>query len=63
MNTELSPQIRSLVSGLAAIAATTLLMTSLVESFEPLPRLSSGELSTPRTPHVVFVTTEEVRTF
>lgn len=47
MNTEMSPQIRSFVSALAAIAATTLLMTSLVESFEPLPWLSSGELSTP----------------
>jgi hypothetical protein len=47
MNTEMPPQIRSLVSGLAAIAATTLLMTSLVESFDPQLWLSSGTRSTP----------------
>ncbi len=35
MNTELSPRIRTLVSGLAAVAMTSLLMTSLIESLNP----------------------------
>lgn len=47
MKTEMSPRIRSFVSGLAAIAMTTLLATTLVESVKPVLRLSSGELSTP----------------
>jgi len=35
MNTELSPRIRTLVSGLAAVAVTGLLMTSVIESLNP----------------------------
>jgi hypothetical protein len=35
MNTELSPRIRTLVSGLAAVAITGLLMTSVIESLNP----------------------------
>jgi len=38
-------------------------MTMLVVSFEPLPRLGSGELSTPRIPHVVFLTAAKARAF
>jgi len=47
MNTEMSPRIRSFVSGLAAIAMTTLLATTLVESMKPVLMLSSGAHSTP----------------
>jgi hypothetical protein len=35
MKTELSPRSRTLVSGLAAVATTALLMTTLVESLNP----------------------------
>lgn len=35
MKTELSPRIRTLVSGLAAVATTAILMTTLVESLNP----------------------------
>lgn len=47
MNTEMSPRIRSFVSGLAAIAMTTLLATTLVESMKPALTLGSSERSTP----------------
>ncbi len=35
MSTELSPRVRTLVSGLAAVAMTGLLMSSLIESLNP----------------------------
>lgn len=47
MNTELSPQIRSLVSGLAAIAITGFITTTLVESMKPLLFVGSGESFAP----------------
>lgn len=45
MKTEMSPRIRSFVSGLAAVAMTILLSTTLVEAVKPVLMLSSGELS------------------
>lgn len=47
MNTELSPRIRTLVSSLTAIAITTLLATTLAESFNPVARQGSAQLSAP----------------
>jgi len=47
MNAEMSPRIRTLVSGLTAIATTSLLMTTLLEYLNPRQLQSSGELSTP----------------
>ncbi|MGB5131290.1 MAG: hypothetical protein WBO00_01650 [Steroidobacteraceae bacterium] len=35
MSTEMSPRIRTLVSGLSAVAITGLLMSTLVESLNP----------------------------
>jgi len=35
MSTEMSPRIRTLVSGLAAVAITRLVMSTLVESLNP----------------------------
>ena len=35
MNIEMSPQIRTVVSGLAAVAISALLMTSVIESLNP----------------------------
>lgn len=46
MNIEMSPRIRTVVSGLAAIATTTLVMSTLVESLDPRRLQSSGEPST-----------------
>ena len=40
MNIDMSPRVKHIVSGLAAIATTALLMSTLVESFTPL--LGSG---------------------
>ena len=45
MKTEMSPQVRSLISGLTAMAAMTLLITTQVESFEPPPSVGTGEFS------------------
>lgn len=59
MKTEISPQVRSLVSGLAAFAAMSLLMTSLVESSGSGPRQINAGLSTPPVPHVAFLTAEK----
>jgi hypothetical protein len=46
MNIEMSPRTRTVVAGLAAIATTTLVMSTLVESLDPR-RLQSGEHATP----------------
>jgi len=46
MSTEMSPRVRSIVSGLAAIATTTLVMSTLVESLDPRRLQSSGEQTT-----------------
>ena len=35
MSTEMSPRVRSIVSGLAAVATTALLMATVVESLNP----------------------------
>jgi hypothetical protein len=35
MNIEMSPRVRTVVSGLAAIATTALLMTTVIESLNP----------------------------
>ena len=43
MNIDMSPRVKHIVSGLAAIATTALLMSTLVESFTPL--LGSGTAS------------------
>lgn len=43
MNIDMSPRVKHIVSGLAAIATTALLMSTLVESFTPL--LGSGAAS------------------
>jgi hypothetical protein len=56
MNIEMSPRIRTVVSGLAAIATTTLVMSTLVESLDPRRLQSSGELSAP-----VAATTVDIR--
>lgn len=47
MNTDLSPRARTFVSGLAAAAVTTVLVSSLVESFHPalLLRFDEGSAS------------------
>jgi len=44
MNTDFSPRTRTFVSGLAAAAVTTVLVSSLIESFDPvqLLRLEDG---------------------
>ncbi len=48
MNTELSPRVRTIVSGLAAVAMTGLLMSSLIESLNPAALTRRGvEPSTP----------------
>jgi len=47
MNIDMSPRTRFLVSGLAAIATTTLVMSTLVESLDPRRLQSNGEHSTP----------------
>lgn len=49
MNIDLSPRARSLVSGLAAAATTTVLMFTLVESFMPLLGSGAGEAAAPVT--------------
>ncbi len=47
MNVDMSPRVRSLVSGLAAVATTTLIMFTLVESFTPLLGSGAGEGAAP----------------
>jgi len=47
MNTEMSPRTRSVVSGLTAIAITTALMATLVESLNPALVLRGGESAAP----------------
>jgi hypothetical protein len=49
MNIDMSPRVRHIVSGLAAIATTGLLMTTLVESFSPLPGTGTAAVSAPVT--------------
>lgn len=45
MNIEMTPRIRTLVSGLAAVATATLLMSTVIESLDPRRLQSGGELS------------------
>ena len=47
MNTEMSPRIRSFVSGLAAVAITSVLMTTLAESLNPALLQRSAESFAP----------------
>ena len=47
MNTEMSPRVRTIVSGLAAIATTTLVMSTLVESLDPRRLQFNDEHSAP----------------
>ena len=47
MNIDMSPRVRHIVSGLAAIATTGLLMTTLVESFTPLLGSGTAQASAP----------------
>ncbi len=47
MNIDMSPRVRHIVSGLAAIATTGLLMTTLVESFSPLLGSGTAAVSAP----------------
>jgi hypothetical protein len=50
MNTEMSPRIRIFVSGLASVAVTGLLMSTLVESLNPAALTKrSVETSAPAT--------------
>lgn len=48
MNTDLTPRARTFVSGLAAAAVTTVLVSSLVESFQPELLLRFDEGSAPQ---------------
>jgi hypothetical protein len=43
MNHEMSPRIRSFLSGVAAVAMTILIATTVVESLKPVLMLSSGD--------------------
>lgn len=47
MNIDMSPRVRHIVAGLAAIATTGLLMTTLVESFSPLLGSGTASVSAP----------------
>jgi hypothetical protein len=48
MNIEMSPRVRTVVSGLAAIVTTALLMTTVIESLNPAAlQQSLGESATP----------------
>ena len=54
MNIEMSPRIRTVVSGLAAIATTALLMTTVIESLNPAALQESfGESAKPVTAAVL----------
>lgn len=48
MNIDLTPRARSFVSGLAAAAVTTVLVSSLVESFDPALLLRFDDGSAPQ---------------
>lgn len=49
MKTEMSPRSRSIVSGLAAVAITTVLVSTLVEALNPALLLSDNEYVAPQT--------------
>lgn len=48
MNIDLTPRTRTFVSGLAAAAVTTVLVSSLVEAFDPALLLRFDENSAPQ---------------
>lgn len=49
MKTEFSPRTRSIVSGLTAVAITTVLVSTLVEALNPALLLSDNEYAAPQT--------------
>lgn len=49
MKTELSPKARSIVSGVTAVAITTVLVSTLVEALNPALLLSDNEYAAPQT--------------
>ncbi|MGE0031768.1 MAG: hypothetical protein AB7T20_11665 [Steroidobacteraceae bacterium] len=49
MKTEFSPRTRSIVSGLTAVAITTVLVSTLVEALNPALLLSDNEYAAPKT--------------
>lgn len=49
MKTELSPKARSIVSGVTAVAITTVLVSTLVEALNPALLLSGNENAAPQT--------------
>lgn len=49
MKTEMSPRGRSIVSGLTAVAITTVLVSTLVEALNPALLLSGNEYAAPQT--------------
>jgi hypothetical protein len=49
MKTELSPRARSIVSGVTAVAITTVLVSTLVEALNPALLLSGNEYAAPQT--------------
>ncbi len=49
MNIDMSPRVRHIVSGLAAVATTALLMSTLVEAFTPLLGSGTAQASAPVT--------------
>ena len=49
MKTEFSPRARSIVSGLTAVAITTVLVSTLVEALNPALLFSGNEYAAPQT--------------
>jgi hypothetical protein len=49
MKTEFSPRARTIVSGLTAVAITTVLVSTLVEALNPALLLSDNEYAAPQT--------------
>lgn len=49
MKTEMSPRFRTIVSGLTAVAITTVLVSTLVEALNPALLLSGNEYAAPQT--------------
>lgn len=49
MKTELSPKARSIVSGVTAVAITTVLVSTLVEALNPALLLSGNDNAAPQT--------------
>jgi hypothetical protein len=49
MKTELSPKARSIVSGVTAVAITTVLVSTLVEALNPALLLSGNDSAAPQT--------------